>query len=421
MAAQPYATATRPSTAIVVGAGVVGLSCAWHLQSHGIEVTVLDRTGIAAGASRGNAGYISHGLVAPLADPALVRYGARAVLRRGSPVRIPLTPSVDTLRFLAMFARNATAGRWREGMQALLPLSHSAQEAYDQLVDGGVEADLHTTPILAVFEKPADASGLLHEVAAVVACGQTLDIETLSGDEARTEEPLLSACINLGIKLLGQRWLDPASFVGSLAAHVEQRGGTVRAGSAVRRVGRGAGGTVTVVTDAGEVTADAVVLAAGAWLPHLARPHGVRTPMQAGRGYSFLVDTDPVPRGPIYFPVARAAGTTTPTGLRMTGLMDLDGADDALQTSRVRVIQDGIAAGLRGVDWSTRREAWVGSRPLTADGLPLIGATSTPGVYVAGGHGMWGLTLGPITGQLLAQQVATGTAPAELRPFDPLR
>jgi D-amino-acid dehydrogenase len=169
------------------------------------------------------------------------------------------------------------------------------------------------------------------------------------------------------------------------------------------------------------MTADAVVLAAGAWLPQLARPHGVRTPMQAGRGYSFLVDTDPVPRGPIYFPVARSAGTTTPTGLRMTGLMDLDGPDDPLQSGRVRVIQDGITAGLRGVDWSTRREEWVGSRPLTADGLPLIGTTTTPGVYAAGGHGMWGLTLGPVTGRLLAQHVATGTAPPELRPFDPLR
>jgi D-amino-acid dehydrogenase len=421
MAAQPPPSATGPTSAIVVGAGVVGLSCAWHLQSHGIDVTVVDRTGVAAGASRGNAGYISQGLVAPLADPALVRYGARAVLRRGAPVRIPLTPSVDTLRFLASFARNATAGRWREGMQALLPLSQSAQDAYDQLVDAGVYTELRTAPILAVFEKPAEASGLLHEVAAVVACGQTLDIETLSGDEARDHEPLLSNRINLAIKLLGQRWLDPTSFVTSLGAQVEQRGGTVTSGVAVRRVGSGPGGAVTVVTDAAEMTADAVVLAAGAWLPPLARPHGVRTPMQAGRGYSFVVDTDPVPRGPIYFPVARSAGTTTATGLRMTGLMDLDGPDDALQSGRVRVIQDGIAAGLRGVDWSTRREEWVGSRPLTADGLPLIGASSTPGVYVAGGHGMWGLTLGPVTGRLLAQQVATGAAPDELRPFNPLR
>lgn len=409
-----------PRHVIVVGAGVVGLSCAWHLQSHGIDVTVVDRTGVGAGASHGNAGYISPGLVAPLADPALIRYGARAVLRRGSPVRIPLVPPADTLRFLTQFARNATARRWRNGMAALLPLAERAQDAFDELIDGGVAADLRTDPILAVFEKPGDASGLLHEVAAVVGCGQSLDIETLSGDEARAEEPLLSDRIALAIKLLGQRSLDPAAFVQSLAGVVEQRGGRVVAGAAVRATRREGAG-VAVVAGAQTLTADAVVLAAGAWLPQLARDHGVRIAMQAGRGYSFVVTTDPLPRGPIYFPVARSAGTALATGLRMTGLMDLDSVDDPLQHSRIKVICDGIAGGLKGVDWASRREEWVGSRPLTADGLPLVGPTFTPGVHVAGGHGMWGLTLGPITGRLLAQHIATGSAVPQLRPFAPTR
>jgi D-amino-acid dehydrogenase len=64
---------------------------------------------------------------------------------------------------------------------------------------------------------------------------------------------------------------------------------------------------------------------------------------------------------------------------------------------------------------------WVGGRPVTVDGLPLVGVTRNPRVYVAGGHGMWGITLGPITGKLLAQEIATGNVPDLLRPFDPLR
>lgn len=64
---------------------------------------------------------------------------------------------------------------------------------------------------------------------------------------------------------------------------------------------------------------------------------------------------------------------------------------------------------------------WVGARPVIADALPLVGATRTPGVYVAGGHGMWGVTLGPVTGRLLAEQITTGKQPPELAPFDPLR
>ena len=76
---------------------------------------------------------------------------------------------------------------------------------------------------------------------------------------------------------------------------------------------------------------------------------------------------------------------------------------------------------LRGVGLDDRRDEWVGSRPVTPDGLPLAGATAVPGVYVAGGHGMWGIALGPATGRLLARQIVTGEIDPVLAPFDPLR
>jgi len=76
---------------------------------------------------------------------------------------------------------------------------------------------------------------------------------------------------------------------------------------------------------------------------------------------------------------------------------------------------------LQGLDWAARGDDWMGPRPLTPDGLPLVGETRTPGVFVAGGHGMWGVTLGPLTGALLAERIATGVAPPELRAFDPGR
>ncbi|HLT61113.1 MAG TPA: FAD-dependent oxidoreductase, partial [Microlunatus sp.] len=76
---------------------------------------------------------------------------------------------------------------------------------------------------------------------------------------------------------------------------------------------------------------------------------------------------------------------------------------------------------LSGVELDDRKDEWVGSRPCTPDGLPLIGATRAPGVYLAGGHGMWGMTLGAITGRLLARTITTGAAVPELAPFDPLR
>ncbi|MGW7595411.1 NAD(P)/FAD-dependent oxidoreductase, partial [Streptomyces rubiginosohelvolus] len=76
---------------------------------------------------------------------------------------------------------------------------------------------------------------------------------------------------------------------------------------------------------------------------------------------------------------------------------------------------------LRGIDWEARTDTWVGARPCTPDGLPLIGPTGSPRVYVNGGHGMWGVALGPLSGRLLADAIATGTSPAELAPLHPLR
>ena len=88
---------------------------------------------------------------------------------------------------------------------------------------------------------------------------------------------------------------------------------------------------------------------------------------------------------------------------------------------RIRAIIDAASELLRDVDWDTRTDEWVGSRPCTADGLPLVGRTKTPGVYVAGGHGMWGIALGPLTGQLVAAQIARGETSGLLKKLDPLR
>jgi D-amino-acid dehydrogenase len=102
-------------------------------------------------------------------------------------------------------------------------------------------------------------------------------------------------------------------------------------------------------------------------------------------------------------------------------MMEFRGPDTALDRRRITAIVNVTRPLLTGVNLDDRRDEWVGSRPCTADGLPLIGATAAPGVFIAGGHGMWGIALGPLTGKLIARRIATGISPTELVPFDPLR
>jgi D-amino-acid dehydrogenase len=163
------------------------------------------------------------------------------------------------------------------------------------------------------------------------------------------------------------------------------------------------------------------VLATGAWMGRLARRFGVRSVVQAGRGYSFSVPVDRVPDGPVYLPAQRVACTPLGDRLRVAGMMEFRSPESRLDERRVKAIATAAKPFLRGADLEAREDEWVGSRPCTTDGLPLIGVTRSPRVYAAGGHGMWGITLGPATGRLLADQIVNGRVPAELEPFSPTR
>jgi glycine/D-amino acid oxidase-like deaminating enzyme len=411
-----------PRQVAVVGGGMVGLSCAWFLQEAGVQVTVYERDSVGAGASWGNAGWLTPALTAPLPEPAVLRYALRAVLSPRSPVYLPLRADATLARFLTGFVAHSTARRWRAGMAAYAPLNERALEAFDVLAAGGVPAITHRArPFLACFRREREAERLCAELEAIRDAGQDVSGHPVTAWRARAMEPALTDRVGAAVEVHDQRYLHPPEFVRSLSYAVRSRGGEVVEGVGVADL-QHAGGQVTVVTTTGERQRhDAVVLATGAELGRLAGRFGVRQPVQAGRGYSFSVPVERMPRGPLYFPTQRVACTPLGDRLRVAGMMEFRRHGDPLDPRRITAIVDAVRPFLAGVDLDDRRNEWVGSRPCTPDGLPLAGATASPRVFVAGGHGMWGIALGPITGQLIAQTVLKGEAPPELAPFDPLR
>jgi D-amino-acid dehydrogenase len=411
-----------PDRVAVVGAGMVGLATAWFLQEAGVEVTVLDREGVAAGASWGNAGWLTPGLATPLPEPAVLKYGVRAVLSPASPVYVPPTASPRLLKFLTRFARNSTAGRWKTAMESLVGINRQALPAFDFLAKAGVEAQTYEAKsFLAAYRTVEERSVLLEEIEQIHAAGQDIEFEAISGDDAREIEPSLSDQIGAAIRLHGQRFINPGEYVQLLADSVIARGGQIISGVVVKDIVDEIRG-VRLITGDGETDPfDAVVMATGAWLGDLARQFGVRTVVQAGRGYSFSVPMAHVPAGPVYFPAQRIACTPLGDRLRVAGMMEFRKPEAKLDPRRIDAIVEAARPLLRDADLDARTFEWVGPRPCTPDGLPLIGATASPRVFAAGGHGMWGITLGPITGQLLAETITTGRAPKELQPFNPLR
>ena len=335
----------------MVGAGMVGLSTAWFLQERGVKVTVLDRTGVAAGSSWGNAGWLTPGLATPLPEPAVLKYGVRAVVSPKSPVYVPVSANRRLLQFLVKFARSSTMPQWRKAMQALVPINGLALESFDVLHDGGVQAptyDAHS--FLAAYRTAEERTVLLEEIEHIRASGQDLEFDVLTGDEAQAIEPSLSPAIGAALRLHGQRYLTPSEYVASLAESVRDRGARIVGGVQVSSI-KQKGARVTV---AGEEY-DAVVIASGAWLSDLARPFGVKTPVQAGRGYSFTIPIESVPAGPVYFPAQRVACTPVGDRLRVAGMMEFRPADAGLDTRRIEAIVDAARPLLKGAELGSRR------------------------------------------------------------------
>lgn len=411
---------------VIIGAGMIGLTTAWYLQERGVKVTVVDRKGVAAGSSWGNAGWLTPALTLPLGEPSVLKSGPKAILSSHSPLYIPLALDPKLIRFLLGFAWHALPRQWKKSIEIFAKVNPLAMEPFAELAAGGVkEPVVEAKPFLAGFLSEKDRKGLLHEFEVVKNSGGTVDFDLATGDELRTIEPTLAEAVNCGVLLRGQYFINPPKYAQSLADSVVKRGGELITSFDVQDIQDTATGVTVVAAPGARVTpepiaADAVVIATGAWMNKLARRFGVKAIVQAGRGYSFSVKPEVVPSHPIYFPTQRLACTPLGDRLRIGGMMEFRNVDAAPDARRIQTLVDAGRPVFQGVDWDAREEEWVGGRPVTADGHALIGATKNPRVFVGGGHGMWGIALGPLTGKLLAGAIV-GDADPVLTHFDPLR
>ncbi|HAY42697.1 MAG TPA: amino acid dehydrogenase [Micrococcaceae bacterium] len=421
------AVTPAPDHVVIVGAGFVGLSTAWYLQEAGVKVTVVDRGGVASGSSWGNAGWLTPALTLPIAEPSIFSSGLKMMFDPASPLYIPLKADGKLLRFLLGFTWHSTPKKWEEAMRIYSEIGTHGLDAFDEISEGtsagpGVaEKTKPADPFLTGFTSFKDRDALLHEFEMIQKTGGSVDYELLSGDELRAIEPTLSNNVAAGVAIKNQRYINPPKFMESLAESVVARGGDIIGSFNVTDV-RDNGGSVTVIGSEGRaITADHVVMATGAWMTDLAKKFGVNVVVQAGRGYSFTVEPESMPTHPIYFPSQRVACTPLGDRFRIAGTMEFRDVNHKLEPKRIEAIVAAAAPVYQGINWENRKEEWVGGRPCTADGMPLVGQTSSPRVSVGGGHGMWGVALGPLTGKILAEQITGQTVSTLARHFNPLR
>jgi D-amino-acid dehydrogenase len=411
---------------VVVGAGVVGLACAWELRRAGASVVVLERGAVGGGVSRGNTGWVCPSFTYPLPAPGMVREGLRQLVTGGEAfvVRPRLDPAF--VRWLWSFRRNCSRPRFDAGVRALLALNERTLALFDAYRAAGVSFEMHSAGLVlaARTRKGLDSyRAIFQRVRQLGYEGGAID-ELDTAALASLEPALDPTHVVGGLHATVDRFVRPEQLTAGLAASLRADEVEIRERCALTRIAR-QNGTLALETSDGRELADRVVVSAGLSTTPLLRRLGARVPLVGARGYSVTIaGRGNPPRHALYLAEAKLGLSPFVGGVRIAGVFELGARDtDAPRDAGARLMAAArpYLAGWRP-DADAPVEAWAGLRPSTPDGLPLIGALpGVDGVYVASGHGMLGVTLAPATAALLAPLVLEGRAAPELAPFDPGR
>lgn len=414
---------------VVVGGGVIGLSVAYALDQRGVPVTVIDAGPPEQAASHVNAGWIVPTLAEPVPAPGLIATSLRWMLRPDSPLYIKPRLDPAFLRWTLRFWRACNTRDYRAGTAATAAFGARAIAAYDAMRAAGVVYEEHRDGLLFAYRS---RETLEHDYRALEPARDAgfAFSPILSRDEVHALEPSLSEAVSGGFLLPEDRSIRPDSLVRGLTAYLEQRGVCVRRGvpvSGIETTGRQA----TAVFAGGErIAAQTVVVAAGAWTPRVLAPLRVPAPIEAGKGYSIDLTPPVLPnpvRRPLYLHETRVAITPLDGMIRLAGTMEFSGLNHVVRPERVAAIARSAGWAIAGWPEQTPTsgpgvKVWTGPRPMTPDGLPVIGWL--PGyrnLAIASGHAMLGVSLAPVTGEAIAELLATGHPPELIAPFDPAR
>ncbi len=407
---------------IIVGAGVIGLCSAYHCLKAGRPVTVIDRDDSPGdGCSYGNAGMVVPSHFIPLAAPGIVGKGMKWLADPEGPFYIRPRVNLDLMRWCRLFVAHATQKHVMESRELLRDLNGESRRLFvDMAKELGVELTERGLLMLCNTDKGLD------EEAEVAAMANELGVEAEVCDPARLRE--LDGGIAMDVK--GGVWfkqdchMDPAGFVRGLRARVIEMGADVVDGAEVTGLRKEGGGRVSLLgvhTPPGQP----IVLACGAWASDLMKTIGVRMPMQAGKGYSLTVDRPrELPELCSILCEAKVAVTPMQGRLRFAGTMEVCGNDLSVNKRRVHGIiraAQKYFPSYREEDFA-ELEPWAGLRPCSPDGLPYVGRVAGfSNLTVAAGHAMMGLSMGPVTGRLVAELLGAGEPCLDIRRLDPLR
>jgi D-amino-acid dehydrogenase len=402
----------------VVGAGIIGVATAWALCREGYAVTVIDELAPGESTSFGNAGAISPGSVLPLGHPGMMLEVPRYLLDPLGPLTVRWRHLPRLAPWLARLLRASTPAAYRRLTAELATLIPHTLAAYEPLLEETRLGHLvRRDGMLWAYSSRERLDKARREFEIKRRYG--IRVEEIGSEAMRQFEPALAPALSHGIYLpdVG-RVLDPGGLVKGIAAHVAERGARLRRAK-VFGFDIGPEGPRAVRTEAGEIPADAVVIAAGAWSHRLAAMLGSPgVPLETERGYHVTIPVPGVaPRHMVMSTDGKFLATPMAMGLRLAGTVELASLEAEPDWRRADILLDHAKAMFPGIDVAGASR-WMGRRPSLPDSKPVIGRSPRfANVFYGFGHGHLGLTGGALTGRLIADLVAGRTPSIDLGPF----
>ncbi len=402
---------------VIIGAGIVGVSAAIHLQRDGYDVVLIDKEGPAGGTSYGNGGILVSSGVVPVNSPGLIKNAPGMLLRPDSPLFVhwPYLPKM--LPWLIRYTLRANARNARQVADALAPLLQNSIDQHRKLADGtGAEKWIHASDYVfvyenrAAFEKDAFAWSLRRD--------KGFAWDEMDGQVFGDYEPMFAGKNKFAVRLGDHgRVSDPERYVIDLATHVTKQGGELLIGE-VEEIVHQQGTLRGVKTANGVIGCDKVVVAAGVWSKMLLEKLGVRVPMESERGYHIeLVNPSAMPACTMMLTAGKFVITPMDGRIRCAGIVEFGGLETPANQAPVELLKKHVGETLPELKYD-RIDEWMGHRPAPVDSIPFIGPIkSVPDVFAAFGHHHVGLGGGPRSGQLVADMIASNETHIDTTPY----